>query len=181
MNRSKKIIVVSNCLLNSNAKVRPLAQYMGVLRDVMDSYIEDGVGILQLPCPETSYLGMNRWGMCREQYDHPNFHRHCRNILAASLDQIEAFIAAGYEILGVIGADGSPNCGVTRIPSGLTGGVISSAAKVSKQVENLQFLEGTGVFMTMFEKMLSERNISLQFMAVDENNPSSSTIKRKGE
>jgi predicted secreted protein len=27
-----------------------------MLREVMDQFIEDGTGILQLPCPEFSYL-----------------------------------------------------------------------------------------------------------------------------
>ncbi|WP_457551064.1 CD3072 family TudS-related putative desulfidase [Desulfobacula sp.] len=144
MKRSKKIIVVSHCLLNANAKVGPLAEYPGVLRNVMDRFIEDGVGILQLPCPESSYLGIKRWGMSYEQYDLPNFRRHCRNILIPSLDQVETFIAAGYEILGVIGADGSPNCGVIKIPSGLSGGVIRDTQDVEKQLEGFRYIEGTG-------------------------------------
>ena len=172
MNRSNKIIVVSHCILNSNAKVGPLAEYPGVLRSVMDDFIKDGIGIVQLPCPESSYLGINRWGMCYEQYDQPKFRRHCRNILKPSVDQLEAFTAAGYDILGVIGADGSPNCGVTKIPSGLTGGVIRDTKTVEAQLKKFQYLDGTGVFMGIFKDMLSERNISIKFMAIDEKNPS---------
>ena len=164
--------MVSHCLLNANAKVGPLASYPGVLRQVMDQFIEDGAGILQLPCPESSYLGINRWGMCYEQYDHPNFRRHCKKILAPSLDQLEAFIAAGYEILGVIGADGSPNCGVNKIPSGLSGGVIRNVEDVEKQLENFRLIKGTGVFFSVFKALLEDRGISVKFMAVDENNPS---------
>lgn len=172
MKRSKKIIVVSHCLLSANAKVGPLAEYPGVLRKVMDPFIEDGTGIMQLPCPESSYLGINRWGMSYEQYDHPNFRRHCRNILTPSLDQIETFIAAGYDILGVIGADGSPNCGVTKIPSGLSGGVIRDTKDVEKQLEGFRYIEGTGVFFSVLKELLQNRGISVRFMAVDEKNPS---------
>jgi len=171
--RSKKIIVVAHCILNANAKVGPLAMYPGVLRAVMDQFIEDGTGILQLPCPESSYLGINRWGMCREQYDHPNFRRHCRKILTPSVDQIEAFIAAGYEICGVIGADGSPNCGVTKTPSGLIGGVISDINTVQAQLKDFQYLDQSGVFFTELKSMFSHRKISVKFMAIDEKNPSS--------
>lgn len=179
MKRSKKIVVVSHCILNANAKVSPLAMYPGVLREVMDKFIEDGTGILQLPCPESSYLGINRWGMCYEQYDHPNFRRHCRKILSPSVDQIETFIAANYEILGVIGADGSPNCGVTKIPSGLTGGVIRNAADVENQLESFRYLKGMGIFFSVLKEMLEKRKIFINFMAVDENNPSS-LITQKG-
>ena len=181
MKRSKKIIVVSHCFLNANAKVTPLAGYPGVLREVMDKFIEQGAGILQLPCPESSYLGIDRWGMCYEQYDHPNFRRHCRQILIPSVDQIEAFLNAGCEILGVIGADGSPNCGVTRIPSGLTGGVIKDTDDVETQLENFKYQEGTGVFFSILREMLVKRKIFIRFMAVDENNPSSLINQKKEE
>lgn len=172
MKRSKKIIVVAHCILNANAKVGPLAMYPGVLREVMDQFIEDGTGILQLPCPESSYLGINRWGMCREQYDHPNFRQHCRNILTSSADQIEGFMAAGYEMRGVIGADGSPNCGVTKTPSGLTGGVIRELEAVGTQLKNFKYIEGPGIFFGILKDILAHRNISIPFMAIDENNPS---------
>ncbi len=164
--------MVSHCILNANAKVGPLAIYPGVLREVMDRFIEDGTGILQLPCPESSYLGINRWGMCREQYDHPNFKRHCRKILIPSVDQIETFITAGYEIRGVIGANGSPNCGVTKTPSGLIGGVIRDANDVEKQMKNFRYIERMGVFFEILKEMLLNRKIPIKFMAIDENNPS---------
>jgi predicted secreted protein len=172
VNRSKKIIVVCHCLLNANAKVSPLAVYPGVLRQVMDAFIESGTGIIQLPCPETSYLGLNRWGMCFEQYNHPNYRRHCRRILESSVDQIEAFSSAGYEICGIIGAEGSPNCGVTKIPSGLTGGVIRDRKMVESQLKAFTYKQGSGVFLSELKSMLKDNGISAKLMAVDEKNPS---------
>jgi predicted secreted protein len=179
VNRSKKIIVVAHCILNANAKVGPLAMYPGVLRAVMDQFIDDGTGIVQLPCPESSYLGINRWGMCREQYDHPNFRRHCRNILIPTVDQLETFVAAGYEICGVIGADGSPNCGVTKTPSGLVGGVISDVTVVEDQLKKFRYTDQSGVFFTELKTMLSHRKIFVNFMAVDEKNPSALITENK--
>ena len=172
MNRSKKIIVVSHCILNANAKVRPLAVYPGVLVSAVQSFINDGAGLFQLPCPESSYLGINRWGMCFEQYNTPKFRRHCRQILEACIDQLETFVAEGYEIIGIIGADGSPNCGVNKIPAGLSGGVIGQAESVEKQLEGFEFKKGPGVFFTVLKQMLKERGIAAQFLAVDEDNPS---------
>jgi len=172
LNRSKKIIVVCHCMLNANAKVSPLAVYPGVLAEVIQPFIDQGAGIVQLPCPETAYLGMNRWGMCIEQYDHPNYRRHCKKILQPSVDQIEAFSKAGYEICGIIGADGSPNCGVTKIPSGLTGGVIRDQKMIESQLKNFTYKNGTGVFLTQLNRMLGQRGISVKLLAVDESNPS---------
>lgn len=171
MNRSKKIVVVSHCILNANAKVRPLAVYPGVLRTIMDQYIESGTGLFQLPCPESSYLGINRWGMGFEQYNTARFRRHCQSILEPCLDQLENFAGAGYEIVGVIGANGSPNCGVHKIPAGLDGGVIGQAEPVEIQLEKLEFKRGMGVFFTVLKEMMNDRGLSASFMAVDEDDP----------
>ena len=63
MNRSQKILIVCHCAINANAKVPPLAPVGGVFTDYSSEYIRSGCGLLQLSCPEVSYLGMNRWDM----------------------------------------------------------------------------------------------------------------------
>ena len=171
MERSRKIVIVCHCLLNANAKVRPLACYAGVLMEALEPYLRQGVGIMQLPCPESSYLGVNRWGMSREQYDHPLFRRHCRQLLTPFMDQLEAFCASGCTVVGVVGADGSPNCGVHLTPLGLTGGVIGTAATAEEQIGGLRLAKGKGVFMQEVQQMLMDRGIAAPFMAVDEKNP----------
>jgi predicted secreted protein len=168
MQRSKKILILCHCLLNSNAKVFPLALCGGVYRNVLQSYIDNDVGLVQLPCPETSYLGLNRWGMTREQYNHLNFKNFCRDLLKPSLCQIKAFVDAGCEILGVIGMDGSPNCGVNQTCGGFTGGEICSQLDIRRQQDILATLPGKGVFMEIFTEMLATENITLKFEAIDE-------------
>lgn len=171
--RSGKILVVCHCLLNANAKVYPLAGTAGVYEDVLKGHIEAGVGLLQLPCPELSYLGINRWGMTREQYDHPNFRLHCEWLLESTLNQMEAFAQAGFEILGIMGMDGSPNCGVNRTCLGYTGGEIGAPGGVAQQVDSLRMSDGPGVFMEVFRAALEKRGIMASFFAVDEATPSS--------
>lgn len=168
MKRSKKILILCHCLLNANAKILPLATCAGVYRNVIGSYIEEGVGLIQLPCPETGYLGLNRWGMTRDQYDHPHFRDYCREILKPSMYQIQAFVDAGYEMLGVIGMDGSPNCGISRMCLGFTGGEICSQVDIARQKELLVMVPGRGVFMEIFEEMLVKEKIAVRFWAVDE-------------
>ena len=171
MKRSREILVVCHCLLNANAKVSPLAVYPGALMETLLPFLKQGVGVVQLPCPESAYLGINRWGMSREQYDHPCFRRHCHRILIPIMDQLETFCASGCSIAGVVGADGSPNCGINRVPLGFTGGVIGAAEPAAVQVGNLQMAKGTGVFMTIVKQLLAERKIDATFMAVDEDHP----------
>ncbi len=169
MNRNKKIIVLSHCILNSNAKVRPLAKYKGILTELIENFMENGIGLIQLPCPESTYLGMDRWGMSKNQYDHPSYRLHCRTLLNPYLDQIDTFIKADYEIKGVIGVNGSPSCGVSLTPFGFSGGVMAPGEKFFGKIE---YMNESGIFMEEFKKLLSEKKINLKFMAINENNPS---------
>lgn len=179
--RSKKILIVCHCLLNANAKVYPLAACGGVFREVLHDHIESGVGLFQLPCPETGYLGLNRWGMTREQYDHPRFHQYCREILTPCLHQLTAFVQAGYQIDGVIGMDGSPNCGVVRTCSGFCGGEIGAPGNVARQLQALAMVAGRGVFMEIFAAMLADAGINVQFRAIAEDLESTESVERRSE
>lgn len=172
MNRSRKVVVLCHCLLNANVKVHPLATYPGALDLIISQFAAKGVGLLQLPCPETSFLGLRRWGMTSEQYDHPAFRRHCREILRPSLDQLEALHRDGCVLVGVVGMDKSPSCGVFVTCLGYRGGEVSAAATdVGFQVESLSTCPRPGVFMQEFMDMLKERNISIPLLAVDEEAP----------
>ncbi len=168
MNRSKKILITCHCVLNANAKVCPLAQVGGVFSDAVSSYIEAGCGLFQLPCPELSYLGMNRWGMTKEQYDHPNFRIHCREILKYPLIQVQAFAQAGYELVGILGMDGSPNCGVTSTCEGYEGGELCSPERLAGQIRSLCFIPGKGVFMEELTEMLGQAGLEPELFAIRE-------------
>lgn len=150
MNRSRKILITCHCVLNANAKVYPLASAGGVFTDAVSESIRDGIGLFQLPCPEVSYLGLDRWGMTRKQYDHPNFRNHCREILKYPMIQIEAFLKTGYRVVGLIGMDGSPNCGLNYTCEGYSGGEICSPERVAEQAHRLRRVAGKGIFMSIF-------------------------------
>ena len=181
MKRSKKILIVCHCLLNANAKVYPLAACGGIYHDALRDHIDSGVGLFQLPCPETGYLGLNRWGMTREQYDHLHFRQYCREILNPCLHQLTAFVQAGYQIDGVIGMDGSPNCGVHRTCTGFCGGEISAPGNVERQQQALAMTAGRGVFMEIFAAMVADTGIYVQFRAIDEEQESTETDERRRE
>ncbi len=172
MNRSRKVVVLCHCLLNANVKVRPLATYAGALDLIVSQFAAKGVGLFQLPCPETSFLGLLRWGMTSEQYDHPAFRRHCREILRPSLDQLEALHRDGCSLVGLVGVDGSPSCGMFKTCTGFRGGEVSAAeTDIRAQVADLSTCPRPGVFMQEFLGMLEERAISIPLWAVDEDAP----------
>lgn len=155
-----------HCLLNSNSKISGLSFYGGALLPVVNKYLATGAGIIQLPCPEMTYLGLKRWGMTREQYDTPFYRRHCIEILTPYVDQIFEYIHNGYSIECVVGVDGSPSCGFRFTCEGYCGGMIDV-----ERPQSSQEVPGKGVFMRELSAMLNECGISLQFDAINENNP----------
>lgn len=100
MKRNKKIIVTSHCVLNQNAVVAELARSNGVMTSVIEWSHEQGYGIIQLPCPEFTFLGPERPPMTVEQYDTPEFHAHNRKILAPVIEQLQVYQNHGYTIVG---------------------------------------------------------------------------------
>ena len=164
MKRSKSILIACHCLLNANAIIPPLAEYEGLNRGVLDEYIKAGVGLVQLPCPETTYLGLLRWGMTKEQYDCAGYHRHCSRILETPLLEIKAFLQAGYRILGVMGVEGSPSCGINQTCYGYTGGEIARGC-VDQQIAGLNMGPGSGVFIDVLKKLLERDCLDLEFLS----------------
>jgi predicted secreted protein len=114
--RGHKVIFLSHCCLNQNAKVRGIASYPGAITPLVELLLEEGVGIYQMPCPEMEYLGNMRWGQVRDQYNNPMFRRHCRQIAQTIVDQVENYLQCGYQVLGFVMMDGSPVCGLNRTP-----------------------------------------------------------------
>ena len=111
--RGKKIVFVSSCLLNTNNKVKGLARYSGMCREVFDTLCDNGLGIQQMDCPETLYLGIQRWWYTKNLYDCRGFRDHCRELAERSVTYMEEYAREGYKVVAVLSCDGSPTCGVT--------------------------------------------------------------------
>ncbi|MDX9917618.1 MAG: hypothetical protein RBT15_06315 [Gudongella sp.] len=169
MLRSKKIILVSHCILNANSKVEGLSQYQGIIKELVDLIDEKKLGVMQLPCPEMIVYGIKRWGHVKEQFDTLFYRENCREMLKPIVWQLKSYIDTGYEIVGVIGIDGSPSCGVNFTCSGDWEGDSSSKDDLDHKIKDLKEIEAPGVFMEEFQKYLSEYNIDIKFTAIDEN------------
>jgi predicted secreted protein len=122
--------------------------------DVIRPLIERGVGIVQLPCPEVSFLGMRRWGMTVEQYNTPAYRRHCRKILRTTIDTLRALADDGCAIEGVVGVEGSPSCGVETTCGGYAGGELEEAGE-----QQAVRIAGRGVFVDELRAMLAEAGL----------------------
>jgi predicted secreted protein len=164
MNRGKKIIVVAHCYLNQNARVKPYASRAGAFKELISPLIDADFGIIQLPCPETTACGLKRWEAVTEQYNTPNFRRHCRKILQPYIDQFYEHNKAGDKIYAVFGVPFSPCCGIRNNPSCKSwGGPI-----MDTKIQHLEIVDGPAVFMEELMKMCDEINLKINFIDVSE-------------
>lgn len=112
MERSKRIVFVSHCILNQNTVVYDLARAKGAYKDIIIELMNNDIGIHQLPCPEYRYLGIKREPMTKEQYDTSEFRTMNKSIAEGAVNIIKEYTNNGYEVLGIIGINESPTCSI---------------------------------------------------------------------
>jgi predicted secreted protein len=105
------VAFVAHCLLNQNAKVKGGAQTEGVYSPVVEVLRSKGWRIEQMPCPELTFTGVNRFWAVREQYDTTAHRRHCRRLASAVAGAIAAQVGVGEDVV-LVGLEGSPSMGV---------------------------------------------------------------------
>ncbi len=172
--RSGRVVLLAHCLLNQNSVVWGLAKAPGAFPGLISLLVERGYGIVQLPCPETSYAGLRRWWQSVEQYDNPGFRAHSRRILEPVVEYLEALREGGVEVVAVIGVKGSPSCGVWETFSAEWRGNPAEAGEGRR-------VSGRGVFMRILAQLLEERGFKVRFLEFDTSNPEESVEKIKGE
>jgi predicted secreted protein len=118
-----KVAFVAHCLLNQNSRTAGGAYCPGVYSPFVQELRDGGWQLAQMPCPELTFAGLNRFWAVREQYDTPAFRRHCRRIVAGVADAIAAHLGRGDEVV-LVGVEGSPTMGVRLSNSdAATGGI----------------------------------------------------------
>lgn len=161
--RSRKILIVSHCILNQNAKLEGIARWPGMVRPLMDVISKSGVGLIQMPCPEMLYEGARRFDKSVEQYRCAAFVRLCDEIATEIVDQMEDYIRNGYKANAILAIDGSPSCGYN-----LTQSAPKWRGLLTDQLEKVRYVKGKGVLMEILERKLKERSIEIPFLGVPE-------------
>ena len=154
--RSKRIVLVAHCVLNQNAKLDQCAHYPGAIREAAQLLIDAGVGLVQMPCPELLVLGLDREV---EKGTNPTVESEdtrialrmaeqaagalCQKIVDELVVQIEEYQKNGFDVVGIVGINGSPTCGVESTWS-----------------DNRE-REGPGVFIHSLQASLAAKGIAL--------------------
>lgn len=114
MRRNKRILLVSHCILNQNTVIENEARAKGAVPSALGWALKEGFGIVQLPCPEFTFLGLNRPPMTYEEYDTLEYRHHCREILKPILKQVEEYRRHDYDTTSLLGIQSSPSCDPAR-------------------------------------------------------------------
>ena len=156
--RSKRVVLVAHCVLNHNARIDTCAYYPGAMPEIVEALMEAGVGIVQMPCPELQCLGLDRTGRIKEGKDIGireallgEANECCRALARLVVRDVMEYRKHGFQVLGVIGNDGSPACGVDFTHYVDTG-----------------FQPGTGGLMVLLRDELQQQGIDLPFVATQD-------------
>ena len=168
MNRSKKIAIISHCIINQNSVVKGEYKDMNIFFPFIKKLFENNIGILQLPCPETECYGLRRWGHVKEQFDNCGYRQYTEKIINSFLEIIKEYLNNGYEIVGIYGIAGSPSCGVNLTCSANWEGEISSYKDKEDIISRVKMINESGIFMEIFKSILDKNKINIPFYDIDD-------------
>ncbi len=160
-NRSKKILLAAHCILNQNSISDGTADCPSQFSEVLTILEENNIGIIQLPCPELICLGLvrnDKNGSSRELIAENS---RIRSLLETNTNiekmkklaeqivyQVEEYKKYGFDIIGLIGINRSPSCGV-------------ETTSINNKEEN-----GKGIFVEILLNELAKKEILIESMGV---------------
>jgi predicted secreted protein len=168
--RSKKAILVLHCLLNQNARIARCAYFPGAMGEAAQAVVESGIGVLQMPCPELHCLGLDRSGRIRDGTDlgireallEGEGRARCLALVEHVMRDVREYRKHGFQIVGVVGNDGSPACGVE-----LT------------HYRDRGEAPGLGAFMSLLREELSRNGLDIPLVALRDHEWSERTTRLK--
>jgi predicted secreted protein len=154
--RSRRIVLVIECILNQNARDNGAATFPVLNWEVLRLCDAYEVGVVQMPCPEIAFLGFARSrprGMSiRAALDTEEGRACCRRISVTIVDRIQEYVRQGYQVLAILGGNpDSPGCAVHLAPQ--------------------ELLSTSGVLMRELQAELRERNLEVPFRGIRDGDP----------
>lgn len=190
--RSNRVIFLSHCILNENTRYFGGAFRKGAVEEVVTELVEKGVGLIQMKCPEQKawggvqkahlwrFLGSRRGLLYRFRgVLIPLFRAYTRAIyrrLASEvIDEIAEYSKAECEIVGLVGVDGSPSCGVLKSLEMKCAAEILADTDIDSMdraifnntLYSKCLTEGPGMFIEELDRLSKRRNIVLKFHSID--------------
>ena len=164
--RSKKVIFLAHCLLNQNAISDGTAVYPAAFQELVQLLLDREVGIVQMPCPELCCLGLDRGDVhgaerpvveentrIRRAMGQPEAAARLRELTAQVVRQIREYRKHGFTVLGIVGVDRSPCCGV------------NTTSDLDRE------LPGRGVFIAALQTALEEAELTVPVIGIKPSAP----------
>jgi predicted secreted protein len=171
----EKILFAAHCVLNTASKVvmddsKEMRKEAASRKKLLKMAIERDIQFIQLPCPEFTVYGAKRWGHVSDQFDNPFFRKHCKKLLELPLSEMEEYLANPhrFRILGLVGIEGSPTCGVNLTCTGPWGGSKSTGPEWAEMVDQCKMVTKSGVLIQVLKEELAERGIDIPIYGLDE-------------
>ena len=159
--RSKKVVFIAHCLLNQNSISDGSAVYPAAFKEVIDFFLNSDVGIVQMPCPEFCCLGLDRGNIygadspvvventrIRSAMQNDESNLKLTRLADYVVQHIMEYKKYGFEVIGIIGANRSPNCGVETTS------------------DNDAEINGMGLFIDKIFRRLLRENISIPMIGI---------------
>ena len=160
-NRSRKLILVAHCVLNQSSISDGTADFPSQFSEIVELLMENQVGIIQLPCPELTCLGLDRQDMAGAQRELLGENTRIRGLMEEGHNvdrlrtkaddvalEVNEYRRHGFEVLGLIGINRSPSCGVETTS------------------RNAREELGQGVFVNVIAERLRAHGITLKMIGV---------------
>lgn len=171
--RSKRIIFIAHCMLNQNSISDGTADFPSLNKEILNFLIEKDIGIIQMPCPELCCLGLDRGNILgaeseivventrirKEMLKSPAYDK-LLELVNYIVVQIKEYRKNNFDIVGIIGSNRSPCCGVETTS------------------DNNMEVEGQGVFIKEIQKALEKEKISINFVGIKANKEMIDNIKK---
>jgi len=164
--RSRKVVFVSHCFLNQNSISDGTADFPAANLPVVSLFINHNIGIVQMPCPELLCLGLDRGDVhggerpviaentrIRAALQAQTPAKKLQQLAEQVVYQIEEYRKNDFAVVGVIGINRSPSCGVET---------------TSNHDEEVA---GQGLFFAALKQELDARGIVLPMIGIKANEP----------
>ncbi|NIO44679.1 MAG: hypothetical protein GTN36_03960 [Candidatus Aenigmarchaeota archaeon] len=122
----EKIIFVSHCILNQSIRNEKFSK----IKEVVKLLSETDVGIVQLPCPKIDCNGK----FIKNTTNVKIYKKYCEKTSVIIVNTIKKYLDADFKVLGILGVEFSPICGVYRINNGRKN--IPGKGALIKEIEN---------------------------------------------
>jgi len=190
--RGKKVIFLSHCLLNENTRYLGGACRKACVDELVDELQKQGIGIVQMKCPEQKTWGgvlkremlmgygikgtiLNAFRTPYMMYFIWKTKRSFKKIAQDVVSEIKDYMDSGFEVMGIIGIKGSPSCGVSAsmdLKKSADFVAQLDIEKINKVYVNDYFykkcmVNKSGLFFNELKKELSAHHVSVKFFEHD--------------